>query len=87
LFLQPEDNKMMDICTRLPASFGQRCRALNVAAYAVRQRATRPGGDFEAWRLSRLMREADTDAQVNDAERKYDVWLQAIASREMRVFS
>ena len=77
----------MDICTRLPASFGQRCRALNVAAYAVRQRATRPGGDLEAWRLSRLMREADTDAQVNVAEHKYDIWLQAIALQEMPTVS
>jgi hypothetical protein len=52
---------------------------LSVAAYAVRQQATRSGGDFNAWRLSRLMREADTDAQVNVAERKYGVWLQTLA--------
>jgi hypothetical protein len=78
---------MMDICAKLPASFGQRCYALNVAAYAVRQRATRPGGDLEAWRLSRLMREADTDAQVNAAERKYDNWLQTNPLREVPVLS
>jgi|GEM_PF-4718805 len=70
---------MMEIRTKLPASFGQRCKALNVAAYAVRQRATRSDGDFNTWRLSRLMREADTDAQVNVAERKYNVWLQTMA--------
>jgi hypothetical protein len=78
---------MMDICAKLPASFRQRCHALNVAAYAVRQRATRPGGDLEAWRLSRLMREADTDAQVNVAERKYDNWLQTNPLREVLVLS
>jgi len=70
---------MMEIRKKLPASFGQRCHALNVAAYAVRQQATRSEGDLETWRLSRLMREADTDAQVNVAERKYDVWLQTLA--------
>jgi hypothetical protein len=70
---------MMEIRTKLPASFGQRCQALNVAAYAVRQRATRSDGDLDTWRLSRLMREADTDAQVNVAERKYGIWLQTMA--------
>jgi hypothetical protein len=36
-------------------------------------------GDLDTWRLSRLMREADTDAQVNVAQRKYDVWQQTLA--------
>jgi hypothetical protein len=75
--MQPEDNTMMEISTKLPASFGQRCRTLSFAAYAVRQRATRDGGDIEGWRLSRLMRDAETDTQVNVAELKYSVWLQA----------
>jgi hypothetical protein len=70
---------MMQISTKSPSSFGQRCHALTIAAYAVRQQATRSGGDFNAWRLSRLMREAETDAQVNVAERKYDAWLQTLA--------
>jgi hypothetical protein len=47
---------------------------LNAAAHVVRQNATRNGGDFDGWRLSRLMREAETDAQVNFAERKYNDW-------------
>jgi hypothetical protein len=71
---------MMEISTKLPASFGRRCHALSVAAYAVRQRAIGPGGDFDSWRLSRLMREADTDVQVNAAEGKYNAWLQTHAS-------
>jgi hypothetical protein len=65
---------MMESSTQL--GFSQRCRILNAAAHAVRQHATRNGGDFEGWRLSRLMREAETDAQVNFAERKYDDWQQ-----------
>jgi hypothetical protein len=69
---------MMEISTKLPASFGRRCHVLNVAAYAVRQQATRSGGDLDMWRLSRLMREAETDAEVNIAERKYGVWLQTL---------
>jgi len=32
--------------------------------------------DFEGWRLSRVMREAETDAQVNFAEQKYNDWRQ-----------
>jgi hypothetical protein len=69
---------MMEISTKSRTSFGQRCRNLSVAAYAVRQRATRDGADIDGLRLSRLMREAETDTQVNVAERKYNVWLQTI---------
>ena len=73
---------MMEINTKSPASFGQRCRILNIAAQAVRRRAIRGGDDLEGWRLSRLMRDAETDTQVNLAEREYDVWLQTIPIRE-----
>ena len=73
---RPEGNTMMEINTKSPASFGQRCRALDNAAYAVRQRAIRRGDDLHGWRLSHLMRDASTDAQVNVAERKYGKWLQ-----------
>jgi hypothetical protein len=78
---------MMEIASKSPTSFGQRCRTLNVAAHALRQRATRSGGDLEAWRLSRLMREADTDAEVDIAEHKYSVWLRSIALQEMPILS
>jgi hypothetical protein len=70
---------MMQLSTKSPVSFGQRRHALSLAAYAVRQQATRSDGDFITWRLSRLMREAETDAQVNIAERQYDVWLRSLA--------
>lgn len=73
---------MMEISTKAPASFGQRCRILNIAAQAVRRRAIRGGDDLEGWRLSRLMRDAETDTQVNLAEREYDVWLQTIPIQE-----
>jgi hypothetical protein len=59
-----------------PASFSQRCRTLDAAAHAVRQQAVQRGSDLNGWRLSRLMRDADTDALVNIAELKYGVWLQ-----------
>lgn len=62
---------------KLPASFSQRCRSLSVAARTVRERAVMRGGDIDGWRLSRLMREADTDARVNVAERKFSAWLRA----------
>ena len=67
---------MMESRTTSRATFSQRCRILSVAAHVVRDRATRNGDDFEGWRLSRLMREADTDAQVNFAEQKYNDWRQ-----------
>lgn len=67
---------MMESSTQLHANFGQRCRILSVAAHVVRERATRNGDDFEGWRLARLMREAETDAQVSLAERKYNDWRQ-----------
>ncbi len=60
-----------------PASFSQRCRSLSVAARAVRERAVKHGYDLDGWRLSRLMREANTDAQVNVAEREFSAWLRA----------
>jgi hypothetical protein len=62
---------------KIPASFSQRCRSLSVAARTVRARAVMRGGDIDGWRLSRLMREADTDARVNVAERKFSAWLRA----------
>ena len=70
---------MTEICTKQPESVGQRCHALNVASGAVRLWATMPGGDFDTWRLSRLMREAHTWAQVNVAEQRYSAWLQTLA--------
>jgi hypothetical protein len=57
-------------------SFSQRCHNLNIAALAVRKRAVMRGYDLDGWRLSCLMRDASTDAQVNVAERKFSAWLQ-----------
>jgi hypothetical protein len=65
---------MMEISTKSGASFGQRRHTLNAAAHAVRDRAILKGTDLAGWRLSRLMRDASTDAQVNLAERQYCVW-------------
>jgi len=67
---------MMESRTTSRATFGQRCRILSVAAHVVRERAIRDGGSFEGWCLSRLMREAETYAQVNFAEQKYNDWRQ-----------
>jgi hypothetical protein len=70
-------NKMIKTSEKPIASFGQRCRTLNKAAYAVRQRVVRNGDDLEGWRLSRLMRDVDSDSQLNVAELQYGVWLQS----------
>jgi hypothetical protein len=66
---------MLESSTHALASFSRR-RSLSVAAHAIRERVTQNGYDVAGWRLSRLMREAETDTQVNFAERKYSDWLQ-----------
>jgi IS5 family transposase len=75
---------MMEINKKTPASFGQRCHTLNVAAYAVREQAVTRGCDLDGWRLARSMREANTDTQVNAAERDYGVWLRRPISFQER---
>jgi hypothetical protein len=67
----------MEITTNPPRSFSERCHTLEIAAQAVRQRAVRRGDDLIGWRLARLMRDACTDTQVNDAEHKYVAWRRA----------
>ena len=66
---------MKEINGKPPKSFGQRCHNLNLAAVAVRERAVMRGCDLDGWQLARLMRDASTDAQVNVAEREFNVWL------------
>lgn len=55
---------MREINGKPPQSFDQRCHDLNIAAGTVRERAVRRGYDLDGWRLARLMRDANTDAQV-----------------------
>jgi hypothetical protein len=70
---------MMEIRPKLRWNLGQRCNVLNIASHAVRQQSTRSDGDLDMWLLSHLMRDAETNAQVDVAERKYGVWLQTLA--------
>ena len=70
---------MMEIRPKLRWNLGQRCNALNIASHAVRRQSTRSDGDLDMWLLSHLMRDAETNAQVDVAERKYGVWLQTLA--------
>jgi hypothetical protein len=65
----------MERNTETPACFGQRCHILNAAAHSVRERAIRQGNDLAGWRLSHLMRDADTAAQVYLGEQQYSAWL------------
>jgi hypothetical protein len=82
LSLQPEDNPMMESTTKAPANFGQRCHRLNAAAHGVRQQAIRNGCDLAGWRLSRLMRDANTDAEIHLGEQEYGVWIRFNRSQE-----
>jgi hypothetical protein len=66
---------MIEPITLPPPTFGQRCHSLNAAAHAVRAQAILRGNDLDGWLLSRLMRDADTAAQVHLGEQQYGAWL------------
>jgi hypothetical protein len=68
---------MMEITPARPGqhNFGHRCHLLSEAAHIVRQRSIVSGNDLDGWRLSQLMRDADTHMQVDVAERGYGLWL------------
>lgn len=68
---------MTQIVSRSPTIFSQRRHKLSVAAEAVREQAISGGHDVVGWRLSRLMRDAETGHEIKIAERGYEVWLQA----------
>jgi|GEM_PF-5311548 len=55
-----------------------RCRTLASAAHALRRYAV-DHDDFKGWRLSRELREADTDLQATLAKQKLNAWLAATA--------
>jgi hypothetical protein len=57
---------MTEISARSPASFSERRQDLTAASR---------GGNFDMWRLSRLMQEAETDAQIYFAEQQHAAWL------------
>jgi hypothetical protein len=59
------------------SSHSHRCSLLHAAAHDVRQQAIGRGSDLAGWRLSRLMREAETGEQVASGEREYGLWLSA----------
>jgi hypothetical protein len=66
---------MTEISARSPASFSERRQDLTAASHAVRQSSIQDGGNFDMWRLSRLMQEAETDAQIYFAEQQHAAWL------------
>ena len=68
---------MKQIVAKSPLSFSQRGHRLNIASHSVRKQAVMRGCDLNGWRLSRLMRDAKTDQQINVAELGYGIWLQA----------
>ena len=57
------------------ASFIQRCHSLHAASHQVREQATGLTGNLAGWRLSRLMRDAETNEEVVFGEREYVSWL------------
>ena len=51
---------------------------LGKLAQEVRQVAINRASDVEGWRVSRLLRDAKTPAQADDAERQFRTWEQAL---------
>jgi hypothetical protein len=68
---------MIERNAKIHASHSHRCNRLHAAAHNVRQQAIGRGGDLAGWRLSHLMRNAETDEQVTFSEREYGLWLNA----------
>ena len=55
-----------------------RIKRLAKLAQQVRQVAIDRQGDFEGWRVSRLLREAATPAEADEAERQFEKWNLAV---------
>ena len=51
---------------------------LGKLAQEVRQVAINRDGDLKGWRVSRLLREANTPAEADEAERQFRTWELAI---------
>jgi hypothetical protein len=51
-----------------------RLQRLSKLAHQVRQVAINRPGDLEGWRVSRLLRDASTPAQADEAERQFRIW-------------
>jgi hypothetical protein len=51
-----------------------RQQRLSKLAHQVRQVAIDRAGDIEGWRVSRLLRDASTPAQADEAERQFGIW-------------
>jgi hypothetical protein len=51
-----------------------RLQRLHGRAYQLRQVSIEPAGDLDGWRVSRLLRDAMTLAQADEAERQLGIW-------------
>ncbi len=51
-----------------------RLQRLHKLAHQVREAAINRPGDLDGWRLSRLLRDAETPAQADEAERLLEAW-------------
>jgi hypothetical protein len=60
--------------------------------YEVRQHSIGGGLDIDGWRVSHLMRDAETPAQADDVDRKLNAWIKKTHSnsrpawRQFRAF-
>ena len=55
-----------------------RSRRLSKRAYQVRQVSINRCDDLEGWRISRLLRDAATTAEADEAERQLGIWERAL---------
>jgi hypothetical protein len=55
-----------------------RLQRLNKLAHQVRQVSINRCEDLEGWRISRLLRDAITPAEADEAERQFRIWQLAL---------
>jgi hypothetical protein len=60
----------MDHFLKQPA----RLERLRVLALQIREAAIDRSEDLEGWRISRLLRDAETPAEADEAERQLHIW-------------
>jgi hypothetical protein len=60
----------MDHQLKRPARFDR----LQIASYRVRQAAIERNADIDGWQVARLLRDAQTSAEADEAERRLLAW-------------
>jgi hypothetical protein len=72
--------------TNLHEIHDARIAQLHREYYEVRQHSIGGGADIDGWRVARLMRDAQTPVQADDADRKLNAWIKKTHSNSRRTW-